>query len=295
MFDIIRSSLGAAILDAGTFTIGYPVGRDAGSYAGGLGHSVVSNTYGILTGAEISLSFDATVVTITNNSGQTLAAGTSIIVQLDRIGADGDLITGVEFADPDTMRGLPPVMINLGAPIVADANGAVASQAATTGGLGTGINGALASGGVANFDVPRNVVAAWTNTAIITVTGTDVYGKVIVESSASGTSLAGKKAFKTVTGIAVNASVTGLTVGSGVVLGMPAYLGGTGYILKELISGAVATAGTTVGGVRSTATATTGDVRGTYSPDSAPNGARAFQLLCIFDDPLDKGVAQFAG
>src|SRR3546814_1050600 len=71
--------------------------------------------------------------------------------------------------------------VNLGAPLTADADGVCASQAITAAAGGT-INGAFATGGVATFDVPRNVVAAWTTAAVLTVTGTDAYGNALVES-----------------------------------------------------------------------------------------------------------------
>lgn len=184
-------------------------------------------------------------------------------------------------------------------PAAPDADGAVASQAATAAsGLATGINGALASGGIATFDVPRNVVAAWTGTAILTVTGTDAYGRVQTESSASGTSLAGKKAFKTVTGISVSANVTGLTVGTGDVFGLPFRVTDAGYIVRAGWAGALADdAGTFVAAdVTSPATATTGDPRGTFDPSSAANGSRRLVIamaltgLQVGPDATDLGV-----
>ena len=297
-YDVVTTTLGSAVADAGTFVVDYPAGGNAGVYGGGYDHKINSMGYGELSavGGDISVSLGATQATITNNSGQTLAAGTVVNVQLDRGGPDMDLLAGGGVANPMSMAVMCPVLVTLGAPATADANGVVESQAATSAdGLATGINGALASGGVATFDVPRNVVAAWTTTAVLTVTGTDEYGVTIVESSASGTSLAGKKAFKTVTGISVSANVTGLTVGTGDVLGLPAFLAETGHVIAEYQDGADASAGTVVAGVTATATATTGDVRGTYDPSAAANGSRLFQLLCIFDDPAGKGAAQFGG
>jgi hypothetical protein len=195
------------------------------------------------------------------------------------------------------LQNLRAHLVDFGAVDTADADGAVASQAATAAsGLATGINGALASGGVAIFDVPRNVVAGWTNTAVITVTGTDEYGAVLKESSASGTSFTGKKAFKTVTGVSVSADVTGLTVGSGVVLGLPAFIPyAAGSVVKEIQDGANATAGTFVAGITTASTATTGDVRGTWAPNGTPNGTINFATVLLLDDPNARGNPQFAG
>jgi hypothetical protein len=131
---------------------------------------------------------------------------------------------------------VPLFRIELGSPDADDANGVVESQDLTDAGAfsSTGIAGALASGGIATFDVPRNVVAAWTTTSVLTITGTDEYGNTIVESSASGATLTGKKAFKTVTGVTSSEDITALTVGTGDVLGLPVYLGETHQILAEL-------------------------------------------------------------
>jgi len=61
----------------------------------------------------------------------------------------------------------------------------------------------------------------------------------MVEKSASGTSHTGKKAFKTVTSFSVSANVTALTVGTGVVLGLPVAVAKEENILWELINGAL--------------------------------------------------------
>ena len=293
MFDVVQHTLASAVADAATFNVDYPTGRDAGDYQGGTDHAIASNTYGELTAlaGQISVSFGTSNVTITNNSGVELASGTVPQVQFDRIGDEDDTL-----ASTDNMMNADMVLINLGAPDAADADGAVASQAATAaGGLATGINGALASGGVATFDQPRNVVAAWTTTAVLTITGTDEYGNTVVESSASGTSMAGKKAFKTITAVSTSVDITGLTVGTGDVFGLPVFLPGTAHVIKEMEDGAAPTAGTVVAGDETTPTATTGDVRGTYDPNSAADGAKAFQLLVAVGDKGYKGKTQYAG
>jgi hypothetical protein len=143
--------------------------------------------------------------------------------------------------------------------------------------------------------VPRNVVAAWTTTAVLTVTGTDADGNTIVESSASGTSLAGKKAFKTITDVSTSVDITGLTVGHGDVLGLPIFVESPADVVGEIEDGAAATAGTVVGGVTTAATATTGDVRGTYDPNSACDGSAVFELDVLVASASYKGVTQYGG
>ena len=291
IFDTIAATLGTAVAAGGTFTVDYPEGKSADDYAGGTESYLTSISKNALyqKSGQISLAFGASSVTVTLNSGAAFSSGELVWLHVD-LGTEV-----AKVASPDRMDTMQMVMINLGAPDAADADGAVASQAATlASGLATGINGALATAGVATFDVPRAVVAAWTGTAVLTVTGTDEYGVAVVESSASGTSMAGKKAFKTITSVTVSANVTGLTVGTGNVLGLPAFLGKTTDVITELEDGAAPTAGTFVAGVATTATATTGDVRGTYDPNSNPDGSAVFELLVAMRDPENKGVAQYS-
>ena len=291
-FDIIETALGSAVANSGTFTVNYPANKDAGAYRSGVDHKIATNEYGILSIIDntISISFGTTSITITNKSGGTLAAGTKMWIQLVQAPENESAL-----ASSERMSDLVPVLISLGAPDVADADGVSVSASVSSGVAGV-IGGALASGGVATFDVPRNVVGAWTNTAILTVTGTDEYGRVVRESSASGTTMAGKKAFKTVTGFTFNANVTGATVGSGDVLGLPVAITGVARVFREIQDGAVATAGTVVtADLTVPATATTGDVRGTYDPNAAADGAKVFELMAMVSDPSFKGVNQFAG
>jgi len=145
------------------------------------------------------------------------------------------------------------------------------------------INGARASGGVATFDVPRNVIAAWTNTAILTITGTDQYGITITEVTASGTSHTGKKAFKTITSVSSNASITGATVGSGNVLGLPFRVDASDLIAARfnnaIDAGTFVPADTT-----SPVTSSTGDQRGTFALAGTLDGAKVLTLLLSVSD-----------
>lgn len=281
--------LASAVASGGTITVGYPTGTTAGTFSGGKGHYMLALNSKFSVPDSATMSFGASNITVTYNGSTTIPAGSTVTFQFDAMGGGGLKAVPGNVYRTDA---LTPVAVKLGTPITADADGVCASQAITSAGT---INGALATGGVATFDVPRNVVAAWTNTAVLTVTGTDEYGNVLKESSASGTSMTGKKAFKTVTAVASSASITGATVGTGDVLGLPFFLHQAGLITRELEDGALATAGTTVAGDNSVGTATTGDVRGTYDPNSACNGSKAFTLLVLTPDPSDRGRAQYAG
>jgi hypothetical protein len=119
--------------------------------------------------------------------------------------------------------------------------------------------------------------------------------------AATGTSksAAGKKAYKWIRSIAftvaADATANTANVGFADVLGLPFMLPGTGHVLREMEDGSAPTAGTLVKGDAAKATATTGDVRGTYDPNSAADGSKAFQLVVVASDPTDLGNSQYAG
>ena len=301
MFIISQTTLGSAVATSGTVTFSYPANTNAGSFAD-YGHKIwVDKLQKLLSSpSDFTVSFGASDITITYNGSTTLPVDTRLNAQFNIKGADdGEIETDIDDNTVKRSQLMNLVNINLGAADTADANGYVESQDLTSAGVfsvNTTAAAAIAAAALnGEADVARNVVAAWTGTAVLTITGTDEYGNTVVESSASGTSLVGKKAFKTVTGISSSANITGLTVGTGDVLGLPFYVSNSAYIVKELEDGAAATAGTLVGGVSTAATAPTGDVRGTYDPNSACDGAKAFDLIVATGYPKYLGVAQYAG
>lgn len=296
IYDVVAVTLGATVAIGGTFTVTYPNGKTGADYRGGDDGMLISGASEALfeRSGDFTITHGTTTGTVTLVRGRGFTAGQVVNVHLDRaaIGPGEEAV----MANADRMAPVTMVRLSLGKPTTNDPDGAVASQACTLlTGLATGINGALAAGGVATFDVPRAVVAAWTGTAVLTVTGTDEYGNAVRESSGSGTSLTGKKAFKTITAVTTSADITGLTVGTGKVLGLPMFLPNGAEVLKELEDGGAPSAGTIVAGVVSTATATTGDVRGTYAPNSNPDGSKEFGLIVALRNPEYKGVSQYAG
>lgn len=177
---------------------------------------------------------------------------------------------------------LPPLPTDLGVIATAAANNIALSQSSIANALT--LNGALAAAGVATLDVCRNVVAAWTATAIMTVTGTDYYGAPQTEVSASGTSFTGNKTFKTITAVTFNGAVTAATVGTGVKIGLPYLIGKNGIsdVLVDNLPDSTYT--TVVGDQTSPATSATGDVRGTVTFTTAPNSAHAYYInLRVYD------------
>ena len=173
-------------------------------------------------------------------------------------------------------------------PATLSATAVCAAQAVAAAGNAT-INGASASGGVATFDYARNVSIVTSNagntTQTVTVTGTDYYGQAQTETlTASGTStVSGKKAFVTITQVAVSAAITGtLSVGNGDTFGLPYKVTDAGYLFRTGWAGAVAdNAGTFTAADTATPSATTGDVRGTFLPSTAANGSRRLVIGMI--------------
>ncbi len=302
-FSTVTLRLASAVATGGTFTVSYPPGTTKGTFQRGVAHrmAVFADWGGdiITAPTTFTVSLGNTAATITYNGATTLPAGSQVIVELDHGGPDSYRDTLDAKGLPARTQSVDTVLIDLGTPIAADADGIFASAAITAAApIASGsFTGALAVGGAVTLDVPRNVVAAWTNAAVMTVTGTDEFGAVVVESSGSGTSLTGKKAFKTITSVAVSANVTGATVGTGDVLGLPFRLPNAVHVLKEIEDFGAPTAGTVVAALAqgTKSTATTADVRGTYDPNSAADGAKSFALIVSVPDVHDRGNPQFAG
>jgi hypothetical protein len=285
-FKIITGTLASDVASTGTFTVSYPTGTNAGHYAESVAHSIVINQNVYAYPAGFSLTFGSSNITVTNNSGGTWSSGSSYTLQAELIGVTQYTDVDSGFTPINTIR---PIMLEtvLGTPAAASSTAVAASQSVAAAGSAT-----LAS---TSLDVPRNVVAAWTTSAKITVKGTDVYGVSMSESMATaGTSFTGKKAFKTITSITSDTAVTALTAGTGNVLGLPFYLPAAGSVISEIVSNSKAgTAGTFVAGVSSSAaTATTGDVRGTYAPNGGVSGTDSYVILAACPDAGFKGVAQ---
>lgn len=282
---LAETVLASAVAQNGTFTVPYGTDQDAGAFQGASKHYMYANQASFEAPKDFTVSFGASSITVTYKGATTLPAGTKVRLEFGTLGSSSRVGKAKRTTE------LVGRKIDFGAPDTADADGICASQAIPAAGAGSR-NGALAANNAVSLDVPRNVVAAWTGTTVLTITGYDEYGNKMVEKSASGTSHTGKKAFKRVTQIKVSADVTGATVGTGDVLGLPIVLPQAGMVVREEEDGVVPTAGTLVAGV-SAQTATSGDLRGTYDPNSAANGTKVFSLLTMVPDEGDIGGSQY--
>lgn len=288
-----KKQLTAAVAPAGTFTLDYPVGFGVGNFGLDAPKHVLlvgANFYEDAT--KFSVAFGATQITVTWKGSGSIAAGSYVQAQLDiRGGSDANPTQRVY---PARVNAQTVVKASLGAPIATAA--ANLRAAAAVGGAG-----ALALL-LATLDVPRNLIftSSGNDTGItFTITGKDEASRTVVETvtGANAGVAAGKKAFKTITSIVASGASAGtVAVGIGNVLGLPVWVPNAGAILKEFQDNTVPTAGTFVAGLAraTTPSATTADVCGTYVPNSAPDGAKVYDILLLLDDPTYTGV-QFAG
>lgn len=286
-FKIVETRLAAEVAAAATVNVAYPTGTNAGTFKGAVGHKMMLGEVLLSSPADFTLAFGAANITVTNAYGSAWASGSRVWLELQIAGgADIPLVNKTSAA---TLA-----LVNLGAPLAASAAGLAAAQTpAAAGDL------VLAAD---SLDVPRNITetgVAATVAHTLTVTGVDEYDEAVVETitgAVGATTVSGKKAFKSITSIAVSGATTGaITVGWGDVLGLPVFLQEEAMVLKEIEDDAAAAAGTLLAGVVTEPSATTGDVRGTYDPSSACNGAKVFRLVATLADPTYKGLTQYAG
>lgn len=291
---IVQGILAAAVADAGTVVIGYPAGFTRGDFIPGVDHRLIVNQAEFKSPNKITLSFGAAGVTVTNKTGAAWPANSPFILQLEQPASiDGQLATDGKTRMP-RVTPWPVRYLDLGSPIAtAAANLRAAAAIAAPGAIALLLT---------QLDVPRNIIFTCgtdSSNVVFTITSKDVYGFTVVENVAgvSGGVAAGKKAHYGPVAISASAIPTSGTVSIGVgnVLGLPAFLPNAKHIIAEFLDGAGATAGTTVAGDQAFPSATTGDVRGTYVPNSAPDGTKAYGLLVSLPDPGYLGADQFAG
>lgn len=291
MLSIVETTLGSSVADGGTTTVNYPSGTNKGTFNGGFANEVSVNGARYRVPNGVLMTFGSSNVTITNNTGAAWPAGAFMRVGLDIPGNTN--VVSESGVNPLRCCTADTIMVNLGTPIASAAAGICASQSVAAGANAL-INGSLASGGAVAIDVPRNVVAAWTGTAVVTVRGFDEYGQPMIESSASGTSFTGKKAFKRVTRVSFSAAVTLATVGTGDTLGLPIMVPSISFVRQFILDDTNTAAQTFVGADFATKpSATSGDIRGTATYTNVPDGTRTYRLMITAPDPISIGPVPF--
>lgn len=307
-FKTAEFTLSANVADAGTFTVNYPTGFNNGDFENASGHYLVINGARLEQPQDIGLAFGTGSITVTNRTGSDIVAGTGHItlflggeVAQDLVARAKTSTTGVEDLVSINATRVETLRVNFGAPSAADPDG-ILNDATATDSAQTHTTFESTYDTTNGLDVPRNLTAVGTagSNHVVTVTGEDEYGQPMSENlTLNGTTpVAGVKAFKKITTVAVAAGAAGDTfdLGWGDVLGLPFRLHLAADVVQELEDGAAATAGTKVAGLakNTKSTATTADVRGTYDPNSAMDGDKSIEIIIRSDDPTDIGNEQYA-
>lgn len=258
-----------------------PTGNRAAAFTGALAAGAVSGTLSANWGGAsgiwpITFSDGEVLNGIFTNGATTCpflpASFPQTITSTGPYGGTAALVNGVTATI--VVGGQPPI---LGTANAVSLTQAVAGSAAAL------LNGA--SAGVA--DVARNVVAAWTTAATLTITGLDMYGYPQTEALSTPGGSTGKKAFSVITSIVPSVSITALTVGFGAKLGLP-FAVRSGDIFATAfndIADVVAAGAFVPADVTYPATTTTGDVRGTIAATAALNGSNFYSALI---KPIDQ-------
>jgi len=307
--------LGAALAAGGTTaTIAYPAGTTLANFKiGGGNHKFTAGQtlYEVAKG-DFSASLTYAGFTITLAAGRaTIPAGAKMNIELD------DSLTNQTLAKLGGRAGqLSVLTIPLGTPVAADTDDLIKAATSTELPNAETVTYTVATTGTSpvdgvnttwTADVPRTVLATATHASslvamTITITGKDDYGEALVSVlsiTATGTSKTaqGTKAFRSISSIAItsagNAESNTLDIGFSGAIGLPTFLASGAYVLKEIVSGAAASAaGTFTAGSMSTPSTTTSDRRGLYLPDSgqAFNGQLPYELVILSEDPGNLGL-----
>lgn len=320
----------SAIATNGTTTFGYPARTvtntnevtTQGDFHGSYGHQafVESMQSAIASPKDFTLTFGNSTITFTWLGTQTIPAGSVIRIDLHTLGQLAQSPYGLPFAGSpgdvasqafsgtayqvgisNKVQEGSTRWLNFGTPLTASATAVVATSAAAESVFGSPV--VIATPVI--LDVPRNLTykssSASDTTQTITARGFDEYGVAMTETSPTltgTTAVVGAKAFKTVVSWQLNVAVSvgTVSIGTGVLLGVPVRVPSAAASLRDILNGATGTAGTWAPNDLSTPSATTGDVRGTYSPNTAPStNTNTYESIVAILDVSDLGSVQYAG
>ncbi len=201
-----------------------------------------------------------------------------------------DIMLGPVYSGSVNTAGPSPMELGVGpmgrvyvfdvVPVTLDLDGIAVAQA-----VGAAGNLTLTSSTV-TLDTPRTVdivsSGAGDTTQSATIYGTDQYGQAMSEVIAFNgvTRVAGQKAFKKITRIAISALMAGnASVGWTDVLGLPYRVLSRDYVTFNYNATVGLLAAVTVADQTSPATTTTNDVRGTVTLASASDGVKRLVMI----------------
>jgi hypothetical protein len=201
-----------------------------------------------------------------------------------------NFIEGFNYYVPAMQAGgdlgqLTKIRVNLGAIVLADADGILDGADNSVVGDITTLNALYSPAKMGKFGRNVTVVASGAATSVVTVIGRDYLGQPMRENlTLNGTTpVVGLKAFKYIdkVNIPVGTASTTIDLGWGARMGLPYK---TRAIYREYEDQVVAAAGTLNAPViTDPQTATTGDPRGTYTPTGTPNGTKVFEVDAEID------------
>lgn len=169
--------------------------------------------------------------------------------------------------------------LNLGAPVVGDADGILNDESIATAGSTTTFETTYSSDNMSLYGRCVSVVASGAATSTVTVIGRDYLGQPMRETlTLNGTTpVVGTKAFKYIDQVSFGATAgTTIDLGWNDKLGLPYK---TVAVEREYANQVVAAAGTLVGpSLTDPQTATTTDPRGTYDPTTTLNGSTVIEV-----------------
>lgn len=95
-FGVVTTTFAADVTNTNTFTVPYPTGTTQANFTTGQAAPagafmiVNNNDRWTVAAAKISVSYGASLITVTNSTGQTLLAGSTIRLEFDQV--DGDVV-----------------------------------------------------------------------------------------------------------------------------------------------------------------------------------------------------------
>lgn len=284
------------ILRGDSITVGYPRGKNEGSFFSAINHNMGIDGRFYICPKDFIVTMKKDHFALHWRGPHDLKKGTLINLQLEEPGSDF-------YFDPKrgntilNMVQSSMYMVNLGGPRVENANLYVRSMRVE------GLKELLVSG--EQPYTARNVVIHSTqdnSDCIFRITGRDLYRRPVVEDIKGPTDISGRmdgnKAFARVTHIAVKGECRGeISIGTGSKLGLPVFLPAAGFVMREMLNGIAVTGGIITPGETRVPTATSGDTRGTYIPPHPHNldGATAVHLLLSLPSPGNIGLPDYAG
>lgn len=279
-----------------TINIPYPRGKNEGSFFSAINHNMGIDGQFYICPKDFIVTMRKDHIALHWHSTHDLRKGMLLNVQLEEPGGDFyfDQKRGTTILN---MVQSSMYMVNLGGPRVENANLYVRSMQIRA-------EKELVVSGEQPFTA-RNAVVHSTqdNTdCVFRIIGSDLYGRPMVEDiqgpSAEAGRADGNKAFTKITRILVKGDCHGeISVGSGSRFGLPVFLPGPGFVMREMMNGSAVTGGIIAAGETRFPTATTGDTRGTYMPPRPHelDGRTAIHLLLSLPSPGNIGLPDFAG